>query len=101
MHMIASPFQFLNLEANLFGNPIKHLLGRLAQIATQDPFPIVRRPYQMILRIINRMAGPSKSHRMPPRRMEWTYDKQLLLTGGKLNFSSPAKGRGIQVQKIS
>ena len=80
---------------------MKHLVGKLAQIAAQDPFPIFRRPYQMVLRIINRMAGPSKNHRMPPERMEMTYDKQILLADGKLNFSSPSKGRGIQVQRIS
>jgi hypothetical protein len=50
----------------IFCYPMKQLAHIRSKVTSQNPFPILRCPYQMILAIIDCVTGPSESHRMPP-----------------------------------
>ena len=50
----------------IFCYPMKQLAHIRSKVTSQNPFPVLRCPYQRILAIIDCVTGPSESHRMPP-----------------------------------
>ena len=50
----------------IFCYPMKQLAHIRSKVTPQNPFPVLRCPYQRILAIIDCVTGPSESHRMPP-----------------------------------
>ena len=53
-------FRYLHrvyLKVMIPGNLLKNILYSLSDISSQNPFAILRRPYQMVFRIIDRMAS--------------------------------------------
>ena len=50
----------------IFCYPMKQLAHIRSKVTSQNPFPVLRCPYQRILAIIDCVTGPSESHRMLP-----------------------------------
>ncbi len=57
MDMVFCDLKGIYLKAVMYGNLLKDFFCSFSQISTQDPFSIFRRPYQVVFRIIDRMAG--------------------------------------------
>ena len=50
------------LKIVIYGNLLKDLFRSFSEIFSQDPFSVLRCPYQMIFRIIDRMRNPFQFH---------------------------------------
>ena len=62
MHVIVSYFHRVYLETMGICYLLKYLLHVLSYVSTKYPLPILRRPYQMIFCVINRMRCSLESH---------------------------------------
>ncbi len=90
MHVLLRHFQFDQFKTKILRNLAQHLFNASSDILPNDPSPIFRCPYQMIFRVVNRMAGPFNGHE--------PMVSQPGSASGRLNFSSPLKERGFQVR---
>jgi len=62
MNMILRYSHLLNLKPMVHSNLLKNLSNSLLNTLSLNPFQVFRRPYQMVLRIVNRMRTPSNRH---------------------------------------
>ncbi len=90
MHRLFGQVQFNQLKAKVLRNLPKHFLRASSNILPNNPPPVFRCSYQMVFRVVNRMASSFNRH--PPRV------SQPGSASGRLNFSSPLNERGFQVR---
>jgi predicted Fe-Mo cluster-binding NifX family protein len=62
MNVIRSYPHLLNLKPMMLSYLPKHLFNSIPYIFSLNPFPIFRRPHQMVLCIVNRMCRPPDCH---------------------------------------
>src|SRR4030043_1526332 len=62
VYMVFYYFHGVNLKPMICGYLLKHPLRFLPNITSQNPLPVLRSPYQMILRVISRMTGSLHLH---------------------------------------
>ena len=62
MNMIFRNFQSVYCKIVVFSNLLKYFFHTILDITTHYPFSILRSPYQMVLRVIYRMARSFKFH---------------------------------------
>ena len=90
MDMVLRHFQFFNLKSKVLGNWPEQLLHPSPDIFPINPLPVFGSPHHMVFRVIHRMAGAFKGH---PSMVS-----QPGPASGRLNVSSPPKGRGFHVR---
>ena len=88
MDMVLCDLKGIYLKIVIYGNFLKDLFRSFFEIFSQDPFSLLRCPYQMIFRIIERMRSPFQFH---------AVDIALYPCLRQEIFSSPFTKRGIQV----
>jgi hypothetical protein len=89
MNTIWSYPQFLNLKPMMSCNVRKNLSNSFPNIFSLNPFTVFWRPYQMVLRVVNRMCTPSDCHAGLISYFFCLWQTHL---------SSPSTGRGFQVR---
>jgi len=62
MDMVFCNLKGIDLKVVMYGNLFKDLFRSNSDISPQDPFSVLRGPDQMVLRIIDRMAGSFQFH---------------------------------------
>lgn len=62
MHVILRYLHRINLYVVVRCDLAEDLSDSLLDIASQDPFAVLRGPHKMVLRVVDRMAGPSCPH---------------------------------------
>jgi len=89
MNMIRCHSHLLNLKTIIFCNFSKYLPRLIPDIFSLNPFPILRRPYQVIFCIIDSMSSSSNSHAV-------SYSTFFCFQ--QTHLSSPSTGRGFQMR---
>ena len=70
------------------GNLLKDLFRSVSNVSTQDPLSVFRGPYQMVLRIIDRMAGSFQFHAIGIPYLSLPSAGELFIPVYKTGYSS-------------
>ena len=89
MNMVRSHFHLLNLKPMVSCDLRKEFSNSFPNILSFNPFPVLRRPYQMVFRIVNRMCTSSDRHAVLISYFICLWQTHL---------SSPSTGRGFQMR---
>jgi len=90
--MIGHDLHGVNVEAVTLSDCLKYFLESISEAARKKAFPVFRGPDDMVLGVIDSVAGAAVSHplKFTPR---WSYFDHFSLWGA---FPPRPKGRGIQ-----
>jgi hypothetical protein len=89
MHVILGYLHRINLYVMVRCDLTKYLGDSLLDVASQNPFAVLRSPHKMVLRIVDRMAGAFYRH-----ICSLLHDA-IHCNSAIMADSSPATGRGI------
>jgi len=89
MNMVRRYSHLLNLKTMILCNLQKYLPHLISDIFSLNPFPIFRRPYQVIFCVINSVSSSSDTH---------VVSYSTFFCFQQTHLSSPSTGRGFQVR---
>jgi hypothetical protein len=88
MDMVLCGLKGIDLKLVVYGNLLKDLFRSFSQSSTQDPLSIFRSPYQMVFRVIDRMAGSLQFHVVGIAYLSLPSAGELFIPVYKTGYSS-------------
>lgn len=89
MNMVQHYSHLLNIKTIVLCNFKNYLPRLISDIFSLNPFPILRRPYQMIFGVVNSVSSSSDTH---------VVSYTTFFCFQQTHLSSPSTGRGFQVR---